>query len=64
MRRLAALHLAPDLTPTTTAAYGSAAGVPPIPSSPMSGWRTIGLDELRPWPDALTAYLHEKGHLP
>ena len=58
-----ALRLTPDLTPTTAAAYGSAARRPAYSVLAHHRLRAIGLDDLRPWTDALTAYLREKGHL-
>jgi dTDP-4-dehydrorhamnose reductase len=63
-RRIFALAgLAPDLAPTSSGAFGAAARRPA--NSVLLDTRTaaLGLPPLRPWPDALRAYLQAKGHL-
>jgi dTDP-4-dehydrorhamnose reductase len=56
--------LSPDLRPTTSAAFAAPARRPT--NSVLANRRAaaLGLEPLRPWPDALRAYLAAKGHLP
>ncbi len=53
----------PDLAPTTTAAFGAPARRPANSVLVSARLATLGLPPLRPWPDALDAYLRAKGHL-
>ena len=55
------LGLKPDFGPTTTAAYRAKARRPPYSVLAHNKLKQLGLDDLRPWPQALTAYLKEKG---
>jgi dTDP-4-dehydrorhamnose reductase len=57
------LNLAPDLQPTTSREFGAPATRPP--NSVLRNTRAValGLPPLRPWPDALAAYLRAKQHL-
>lgn len=57
------LNLKPDFGPTTTAAYGAKARRPAYSVLAHEKLRQLGLDDLRPWPEALAAYLEEKGLL-
>lgn len=59
----ALLSLRPNFGPTTTAAYGAKARRPAFSVLAQTALERLGLDRLRPWPEALRAYLHEKGHL-
>lgn len=56
--------LAPDLRPVSSAAAGRAARRPA--NSVLLNTRAValGLPPLRPWPDALAAYLSARGHRP
>ena len=63
-RRIFALcELAPDLTVTTSAAFGAPARRPANSVLANTRAATLGLAPLRPWPDALAAYLAAKGQL-
>jgi dTDP-4-dehydrorhamnose reductase len=55
--------LAPDLAPTTSAAFGAAARRPHNSVLLNTRAAALGLPPLRPWDDALRAYLAAKGHL-
>jgi dTDP-4-dehydrorhamnose reductase len=56
--------LKPDVTPTSSAAFGAPAKRP-SPNGVLTNARAavLGLSPLRPWPEALEAYLRAKGHL-
>jgi dTDP-4-dehydrorhamnose reductase len=58
-------RLSPNLRPTTSAAYRAKAPAPRPPYSVLANTRaaTLGLRPLRPWSEALDAYLRAKGHL-
>jgi dTDP-4-dehydrorhamnose reductase len=63
-RRIFALSgLHPDLAPTTSEAFGAAAQRPPHSVLVDTRLAALGLAPLRPWPDALRAYLLAKSHL-
>jgi dTDP-4-dehydrorhamnose reductase len=51
----------PSLTPTTTEAFGARATRPPYSVLDNAHLRAVGIDDLRPWQEALAAYLVEKG---
>jgi dTDP-4-dehydrorhamnose reductase len=55
--------LAPDLAPTTSAEYNAPASRPPYSVLANTRAAALGLPPLRPWPEALEAYLRAKGHL-
>jgi dTDP-4-dehydrorhamnose reductase len=57
------LRLAPDLRPTTSREFGAPARRPPNSVLRNARAGALGLLPLRPWPDALAAYLRAKGHL-
>jgi dTDP-4-dehydrorhamnose reductase len=50
-----------DVSPVSAAEYGARAARPPYSVLDHAALRAIGLDDLRPWPDALAAYLAERG---
>lgn len=54
--------LEPDLQPTTSESYGAAALRPQYSVLANDRIQLVGLEQLRPWQDALAAYLIEKGH--
>ena len=58
-------RLSPNLRPTTSAAYRAKAPAPRPPYSVLANARAaaLGLPPLRPWSEALNAYLRAKGHL-
>jgi dTDP-4-dehydrorhamnose reductase len=53
-----------DLTPTTTAEYVTAARRPRYSVLAPVRWRRLGLPALRPWREALRAYLGARTRLP
>lgn len=55
--------VSPDLSPTTTAEFGARATRPEYSVLGHGRLREIGRDDLPEWPDALAAYLKEKGHI-
>jgi dTDP-4-dehydrorhamnose reductase len=57
------LEVSPDLAPTTTEAFGAAARRPPYSVLAHAGILQIGLTDLRPWTEAVAAYLRQKGHV-
>jgi dTDP-4-dehydrorhamnose reductase len=52
----------PDLTPTTSADYASAAIRPAYSVLENTRLRELGIEQPRPWQEALTDYLQLKGH--
>ncbi len=56
--------LKPDLSPTTSADFGSAAQRPAYSVLANDRLRDLGIGQPRPWREALAAYLRAKGHLP
>ncbi|HVN85517.1 MAG TPA: dTDP-4-dehydrorhamnose reductase [Candidatus Binatia bacterium] len=52
-----------DLSPITTAESGAKATRPAYSVLDHGAWMRAGLQELRPWPDALDEYLRAKGHI-
>jgi dTDP-4-dehydrorhamnose reductase len=64
-RRIFALcGLDPDLAPTTSEAHGAPARRPANSVLADTRFAALGLAPLRPWSEALRAYLAAKGHLP
>ncbi|HSB61652.1 MAG TPA: sugar nucleotide-binding protein, partial [Vicinamibacteria bacterium] len=62
-RRIFALcGLTPDLRPVSTTAYGRAARRPANSVLLNARAAALGLPPLRPWDEALAAYLSAKGH--
>lgn len=57
------LEVNPDLAPTTAEAFGAAARRPAYSVLAHEGIAQIGLADLRPWTEAVAAYLRHKGHL-
>jgi len=57
------LDLKPDFSPTTTDEFRAKARRPAYSVLAHNKLKRLGLDDLRPWPQALKAYLEEKGHL-
>jgi dTDP-4-dehydrorhamnose reductase len=53
-----------NLAPTTSEAYGAPARRPRQSVLVGARWAALGLPPLRPWPEALRAYLAAQGHLP
>ena len=56
-------HVTPDLRPTTSQGFNAPAKRPPHSVLRNTRAVALGLPPLRPWPDALVAYLRAKGHL-
>jgi dTDP-4-dehydrorhamnose reductase len=54
----------PDLTPTTTAEFGAKARRPAYSVLGHGALQALGADDLRAWPEALTAYLKAIGRIP
>ena len=54
------LGLGPAFEPTTTAGFGAKASRPGYSVLAHGRIRGVGLHVLRPWPEALDAYLHER----
>jgi len=52
--------LSPDLTPITSREYGAAARRPAYSALANATWTACNLPPLRPWPEALAAYLRER----
>ena len=52
--------LAPDLTPVTSVEYAARARRPLYSVLAHEALQALGLDDLRPWPEALAAYLAER----
>ena len=52
--------LTPSLTPVTAAEYGARARRPPYSVMARTRLAALGEDDLRPWPQALAAYLRER----
>jgi len=56
------LGMKPDFGPTTSAEFGAKARRPAYSVLAHKRLKELGLDDLRPWPEALKAYLEEKGY--
>lgn len=56
--------VAADLTPITSAQFGAAAGRPPYSVLSNAKLASVGVPAPRPWPEALAAYLAERGERP
>jgi len=54
------VDLRPDFSPTTTAAFGAKARRPAYSVLAHNKPKQLGLNDLRPWPEALKAHLVEK----
>jgi dTDP-4-dehydrorhamnose reductase len=52
-----------DLSPITTAQSGAKASRPAYSVLDHGAWKAQGLEELRPWREALADYLRDKGYL-
>jgi dTDP-4-dehydrorhamnose reductase len=55
--------LKPDLAPTTSAEFGASAQRPAYSVLANSRLRDLGIDQPRPWREALADYLRAKGHI-
>ena len=55
--------LRPELSPTTTEAYGAKVARPAYSLMSSEKLKPLGVDPLPPWRDALRRYLGQKGHL-
>jgi dTDP-4-dehydrorhamnose reductase len=53
-----------DLASITSKEYGAAARRPPYSVLGMAAYEALGLTPMRPWPDALAAYLQERRRRP
>lgn len=53
----------PDFGPTTTAAFAAKARRPAYSVLDNTRLCALGLCDMRPWQEALAAYMHEKGHV-
>jgi dTDP-4-dehydrorhamnose reductase len=53
-------HVRADLTPITSDAYGAAARRPGYSVLSMGAYESLGLPKVRPWPEALAAYIQER----
>ncbi|MEM3432972.1 MAG: dTDP-4-dehydrorhamnose reductase [Candidatus Methanomethyliaceae archaeon] len=56
------LGMKPDFGPTTSVEFGAKARRPAYSVLAHERLKQLGKDDLRPWPEALKAYLEEKGH--
>ncbi|MEM1867999.1 MAG: dTDP-4-dehydrorhamnose reductase [Thermosphaera sp.] len=56
------LGIKPDFGPTTSAEFRAKARRPAYSVLAHERLKELGLDDLRPWPEALKAYLEEKGY--
>ncbi|MEM3434013.1 MAG: sugar nucleotide-binding protein, partial [Candidatus Methanomethyliaceae archaeon] len=56
------LRMKPDFGPTTSAEFGAKAPRPAYSVLAHERLKQLGQDDLRPWPEALKAYLEEKGY--
>ncbi|MBM4068450.1 MAG: dTDP-4-dehydrorhamnose reductase [Planctomycetes bacterium] len=52
-----------DLAPTTSAAFAARAKRPAYSVLDNTRMRALGFQDMRPWQEALAAYLQEKGHM-
>lgn len=57
------LDMEPDFAPTTSAEFGAKARRPAYSVLAHHRLRQLGLDDLRPWPEALKAYFDEKSYV-
>ncbi len=57
------MNLAPDFAPTTTATFGAKVPRPDYSVLAHDGMHAAGCPSMRPWEEAVEAYLYEKGHL-
>ncbi len=58
------LDLHPSFVPTTAAEFGAPAKRPPYSVLANVRLAEVGIDQARPWQDALSHYLKSKGYLP
>jgi dTDP-4-dehydrorhamnose reductase len=52
--------LSPNAEPTTTEAFGAVASRPAYSTLDNAALRTLGMDDMRPWEEALAAYMKER----